>query len=142
LPELKGTEVATGRYYPVVPVRFDFGTRVVEIGCVLDSGADRTIIPGQLIDEHHPSLDYGDLRLSPENAGGVTGALEIRDCPGSASYLGVTFCTSLLAAPPGVMNDDFPLLGRGDFFTKFVVKFNWNRNPPSFRVDEVKGKRF
>jgi hypothetical protein len=33
------------------------------------------------------------------------------------------------------------LLGRNDFFTKYVVHFAWHRSPPDFNLDPVKGKK-
>lgn len=106
---------------------------------MIDSGADSTIIPGEFL-TGHPTLQYDDLPVSKGLAGGAGGSFETRKCPGSASWRDVTFCTELLAAQPGAL--PHPLLGRNDFFQKFIVRFNWNRTPPSMRIDEVTGKKF
>ena len=46
-----------------------------------------------------------------------------------------TIATRVHVGPTGNIHP--VLLGRSDFFTLFVVRFNWHRDPPVFDLDLI-----
>ena len=56
------------------------------------------------------------------------GGLETRLCSGRILYNGIVVCDSFTVAKTTSL--DAVLLGRADFFTKFVPRFLWHKNPP------------
>ncbi len=86
-------------------------------------------------------LDFATLPKAGPNvgAGGTAPAL----CKGTLTYEGIVICDEFMIAEAGAL--PFAILGREDFFKKFVLRFNWHKTPPEFHVDPVvvakKGRR-
>ena len=68
---------------------------------------------------------------------GAGGGFEVREISGDLTYDGTMFCSPTVGvAEPGALPG--PLVGRADFFMRWVVRFAWHRTPPDFNVDPVK----
>jgi hypothetical protein len=65
---------------------------------------------------------------------GAGGAFERRLFQAKVFYESWLACDSLEVSQPGKLN--MALLGR-DFFAKFVVRFSWHTNAPTFDLDPI-----
>lgn len=140
MPQIEGVEVVPGQWAPLLRVDLEIsGALMKDVLALLDSGADKTLIPGDYLEGHPDGVLFDSLTLSENPGHGAGGDFDIRVCPGNVTWREEEICNPLEMAAPG--NLPFPLLGR-DFFQKCVVRFNWNRNPPVVSVDLVgKGKK-
>jgi hypothetical protein len=119
-------------YLPIifVTIHFPGGTRSVPLPAIVDSGADRTVIPAALL--VGSGIDFAALP-SPSQSQGAGGGFETRPVDGKVRYRGWDVCEHFLVAEPGKLN--YALLGRHDFFERFSVNFSWHRSPPEFFID-------
>ena len=133
--EQVGEKDGVAIYSPRVTVTVSFGKKSVGYRAIVDSGADNTIISAEQL---APLGAKWDKMTDPEQHIGAGGPFETRLCRGFVSYAGVLFCNGKLrVAEPGKLPEGitFLLLGRSDFFTKFVPTFHWEASPPWFELD-------
>jgi hypothetical protein len=134
VPRIEATEVSPGIFLPLLVVTLNLnGRSLSELGLV-DSGADRTMVPASWVEAC--GVLYGAFG-EPQEGSGAGGSFEYKLVSGEVTYLRKTFCTTIQVASPDC-NLPGPVLGREDFFTKYVVRFAWHRSPPDFNVDPIK----
>lgn len=137
MPRIEGTKVTEDLWVPLLTVRVELrhlagGSASADFTALVDSGADMSLLPAELIEACGVGWDQLDVVKTPSR--GVGGSLETRACNGSLSYKRWAFADGpLMVAEPGRVQ--MPLLGRGDFFAAFNVRFAWHRSPPTFDVD-------
>lgn len=102
------------------------------MSAIVDSGADKCLVPGDYVEA--TGITFASLPPLPPGIS-AGGQFPKSLCQGRISYLGRVICQEFEVAPPGLF--DVILLGREEFFTKFVVRFQWHRNPPFFDIDPV-----
>jgi hypothetical protein len=119
-------------YAPVLIVTFEVNGVVGQAGAIVDSGADRIIMPAEFAAA--VGIEYSKLPAGTANHG-AGGGFEARLCTGIVKYRDWPICDEFLIAEPNQM--PVMLLGRDDFFRRFVVHFNWHRDPPTFDVDPI-----
>lgn len=138
MPRLPATNVGTGPdgkpiFRPIIIVSIDIGGRVVRGTAVVDSGADNTLVPFDAV----APLGVDFLKLPPGPGGvGPGGTLDVRLCKGVLRWDKRVLMTEFMVAEPE-KGPDAILLGRADFFTLYVVRFQWHKNPPTFDLDPV-----
>ena len=136
MPRLEGTDDGSGIYRPMIDVFIELptvGKRSPPILAVIDSGADQTIVPFDYLKAAGVEWD----KLSdPKQGTGAGGGFETRMIRGTITWKNYFICDQFQVAQPGMKTP--LLLGREDFFKKFVVRFNWHQTPPTFNVDPVK----
>lgn len=132
MPRIKGTEVAKGVYSPIIKVDFRCNGVGGLVPAIVDSGADKCLVPGDFVEA--AGVTFASLTPLPEGTG-AGGQFPKSLCKGQISYAGCVLCDEFEVVPPGLFN--FILLGREEFFSKFVVRFQWHRDPPFFDVDPV-----
>jgi len=99
---------------------------------IIDSGADMTVVPFEAI--LGAGIDWD--KLPPGEMGiGAGGAFERRALQASIFYRTWQICDRVDVAAPGMLGSI--LLGREDFFKKFVVRFAWHKTPPELFVDPI-----
>lgn len=106
--------------------------RGLRVPALVDSGADSTIFPGEYLATLGTEFDR--LPSGPESIG-AGGAFEVRRCGGVVKFREWLVCEEFNVAEPGKLS--LALLGRDDFFARFVVRFNWHEEPPVLFVDPV-----
>jgi hypothetical protein len=99
---------------------------------LIDSGADRTILPGEVL-AGHPTIAFDALPELKDGGLGAGGAFKIRECKGILRWREWDICDRFQVAEPGKL--EMPLLGREDFFKLFFVRFRWDRTPPIVDID-------
>ncbi|MEX0631044.1 MAG: hypothetical protein WD508_10425 [Chloroflexota bacterium] len=119
-------------YRPIVLIRIEIGGLAVEAPGLVDSGADNTLVPDGYIAAL--GVAFKDLPILGMGTG-PGGGLQTRLCTGRILYNGILVCDSFTVAKTTTL--DSVLLGRADFFTKFVPRFLWHKNPPEFDLDPV-----
>lgn len=135
MTRVAGTAALVG-YQPVltVDVVVGKGKRVQSITAVLDSGADRTVVPRGIVEAL--GVNYDGLKTPLDSDGepiqgqGADGAFEIRICRGKVRWRTTTVCTEFWVA-----NCGYVLLGRDDFFKKFDVMFDWSAPDPYVDIE-------
>jgi hypothetical protein len=135
VPRLQATEVSPGRFLPLLSLTLTIDQ--VEVGGfgVVDSGADMTMLPDTAVEAC--GLDYDDIPGTAQVGEGAGSQFEFKLCDGSLKYDGKELCQQFAVAAPK-HHLRWALLGRKEFFTKYVVRFAWHRTPPDFNVDPVK----
>lgn len=133
MPRIEGTEQVPNLYRPVLIVSLTLAGKTSKGPAVVDSGADRTILPGEIVEAF--GVGFSSLPLSGENSLGAGGAFETRTGSGEVRWREYVICEEFLVAAPGTL--PFALLGREDFFKRFQVRFSWHHKPPSFQIDSV-----
>ena len=129
MPRVLATQDSDGHWWPYLKIRLKSAAKTVEItSAILDSGADETSIPASLL----PVLGITRAKLRPQ--GQMMGAT------GSAPYfradVQVWWKRWKICDEIGVIETDASvLIGRDDFFTRFIVKFNWSKLPPIMDID-------
>jgi len=144
MPLFRGTEMPDGSFSPIVRVDVVLRRRdqPLHATAVIDSGADRTIVPRVLVEAGGVAWDGlpGDTNPdgSPRLGRGVGSApVEMRVCRGRVRWRTTTVCEVFLVAD---MGPNAPvLLGRSDFFGRFDVTFRWSDTPPSFEIEPASG---
>ncbi len=141
MPRLTATHVGdlpdgTRIYRPIILVDIEVGPLGIRVPALLDSGADNTLVPAAFITPL--GVDFASLPMGPGGVG-PGGRVDVRPCSGAMKWDGATIMTAFMVAEPG-KGADTVLLGRADFFARFVVRFNWHRDPPTFDVDPVSRK--
>lgn len=132
MPRVEATEERPGYWVPLVTVVLRLPAVTASFTALVDSGADMTILPAELVEAF--KVPWSSIPGGGPGQG-VGGGFEIRTLSGDLSYHGVTFATSFAVAEPGHLPR--PLLGRGDFFQRFVLRFNWHKATPEFHADPV-----
>jgi predicted aspartyl protease len=137
MPRIEGIDVGAGRYRPMVEITIELPNGNEGRGfAIVDSGADETIIPGDIIQAL--GVKFSDLPAAGSGTG-AGGAFKQGLCKGVIRFRGQEVCTEFTVAEPGKLGA--ALLGRSDFFSKFVVRFQWHRNPPFMDIDPVVKKK-
>jgi hypothetical protein len=131
-----GSEIWSPRLTVTVAV----GKKSFGYQAIVDSGADNSLISAELVESVGAKWEKMTDPLEQIGAGGP---FETRLCGGQIYYAGVLICNGLRVAEPGKMpaGINFLLLGRGDFFSKFVASFHWDESPPWFEVDLAPPKK-
>ena len=131
MPRLEGTNLGAG-FVPLATIRIRIGERWTDGLAVADSGADCSIIPTEWLEGS--GISFGDLPVTETRGWGAGGQFEFRLCDGDLFFREWRFATRFQVAEPGAL-PGMGLLGRNDFFTHFIVRFNWSANPPWFQID-------
>lgn len=137
MPRLKATLAGADRlgnasWVPLVPITLSTATLGLRAAAILDSGADTTIVPFEQVAPF--GFEWKKLALAPQ-AKGAGGIFERRVCPVAIAFETWRICDEVEVAEPGKL--PATLLGRIEFFSKFVVRFNWFQDPPTFDIDPV-----
>lgn len=132
MPRIEGIEVAPNFYAPLLTVLLEVDNLTQQMMAMVDSGADRTIIPAEVLDAH-PTVSFSDLSPLPTGGVGAGGGFEIRECPGKITWRQWEICDGFQVAEPGKLK--MALLGREDFFKRFIVRFVWDKNPPVLEIN-------
>jgi hypothetical protein len=140
MARLEATAGPHGRFLPETNVDVVVGKQKrLTVNALVDSGADRTIVPktvGEAL-----GIDYDKLPLAkgpdgkPMTGQGAGGQFEIRECRGKVRWRNWNFADRFWVGPEESV--PWVLLGRDDFFTKFNVRFEWSHNPPVFEIERV-----
>lgn len=133
MPRFEGTQVHADTWSPLVQVEFRNDSGGLITTALVDSGADCTIIPAELLDLI-PDVAWDDLEQLA-NSVGAGGGFECKRLQVTARFQDRTFATQVHVAEKGRL--PWVLLGRSDFFATFVVRFAWHRQPPTFDIDPV-----
>ena len=131
MPRVTGTELTPGLFRPVLTITVAIGAAVLDGPAIVDSGADRTIIPAEIVEL--AGIVFTDLPLTSEQGIGAGGGFETRTCKGKVKWRSWLICSEFLVAD----HLPFALLGREDFFKRFNVRFGWHRDPPTVDIDPV-----
>ena len=129
MPDFVARMDSSGTYRPIVEVVVRTGRVRRRLKALVDSGADRSIIPAELLGD---LVTFEELP-SAGTAGGL-GAVELRSADSSLSFAGTIFATSLLVTAPGT-HLRYAVLGRDDFFKRFEICFRWTHRPPTFSIE-------
>lgn len=138
MPRIEGTKsgitpAGVTVYSPVIVVEVVLpGVGRAQVPAVIDSGADVTLIPFEVF--VGAGLDWAKLPKGSEGLG-AGGTFERRPLVAEVRYREWLICDHVDVAQPGAL--PFALLGREDFFKRFVVRFAWNKEPPEVIVDPV-----
>ncbi|MBI4439514.1 hypothetical protein HY638_00920 [Candidatus Woesearchaeota archaeon] len=111
------------RHYPYIEVDLlyvDNEKKTEDVMCLLDSGADYTVLPKDLGESI--GVDFSEMRVvnPPE---GISGKISAK-CyisPLNINFLGASFLTEVVWIES---NDVNPVIGRKGFFDKFDVSFS------------------
>lgn len=135
MPRIEGTELQPGVFFPAISVALHGpGNHILSVMALIDSGADRTIIPAEVLEAI--GIPYASLALGARQGAGVGGGFETRTC----STLILKWREWEIAREIEVAEFrklPLPLLGRGDFFRKFSIRFGWHRDPPTIDIDPI-----
>ena len=129
MPEFSAQTDPTGTYLPLGEIVLRAGPIRRAMPALIDSGADRTVMPAELVSDILPFDD-----LMPVGRAGGLGSVEIRLAEAELSFGGLRFTDFVLVAAPGT-SLRYPVLGRGDFFRRFAVCFHWSHSPPTFSIE-------
>jgi hypothetical protein len=140
VPRIPATHVGAGPdgadiFRPIIVVSIDVAASGVRVPALVDSGADNTLVPFELI--RPLGIDFATLPPGPGGSG-PGGSLDVRPCKGIMRWDAgnAILMTEFLVAEPG-KGPDTVLLGRADFFKLYVPRFHWHRDPPVFDLDPV-----
>jgi hypothetical protein len=137
VPRVVGQKVGTDaagldRYAPVVLITIEVGGCIATRPAVIDSGADSTIVPFEFLQAC--GLDWNAIGVgSPSQSAG--GTFESKVLKARVKYREWVVSEEIKVAEPGRL--PVALLGRDDFFAKFIVKFRWDKTPPIVDVDPL-----
>lgn len=143
MPRIEGTKVyvdGQGRtiYSPIIIVSLLYGGFGLDVQAVVDSGADSTMIPAEVVAAL--GVEWNKLPVGG-SAGGAGGAFAMRPAAVTIKYGHWKFSGPIMIAEPKRL--PVVLLGRNDFFQNFVARFHWFKAPPEFHLDPAanSGKR-
>lgn len=131
MPRIQGVEIRPGNFAPILRISLEIDGVTIETPAVIDSGADSTIAPAELL-EGHPTLNYENLPLSPLGGEGAGGDFELREVAGVVKWREWVITERVAFAEPDAI--DLPLLGRSDFFSICAIAFAWHESPPTFEL--------
>jgi hypothetical protein len=129
-----GTKRADGVYTPLVEVEFRFPGDPRTPLALVDSGADRTMLPAEFLPA---SVPYESLTVLGTGRG-VGGEFEIRRCDHEVWFQKWKVCGVFIVIEPGKMPDPTVLLGRLDFMKRFTVSFDWHEERGTFDIKPIK----
>jgi hypothetical protein len=135
MPRIEGTKVGIdpgGRVVcrPIVIVQLEANGLGMQGPAIVDSGADTTMVPAEVV--AGLGIDYAKLSGGTKGSG-VGGPCESRPALLTIRYQSWKLTGEVAIAEPERL--DVVLLGRSDFFQRFVVRFNWFKSPPEFHLD-------
>jgi len=140
VPRIPATHVGVGPdgadvFRPIIIVAIEIGAQWIRVPALVDSGADNTLVPSAFVAPL--GVDFATLPAGPGGLG-PGGGLDVRPCTGVIRWERekVVLMTSFLVAEPD-KGPDTVLLGRADFFRRYVPRFHWDRDPPVFDLDPV-----
>lgn len=141
MPRIEGTKVGVtsdGRdvYAPLIIIAIHVGGCLAQGPAIIDSGADGTVIPIEALVGCGVAWDSLSNGVMGQGAGG---AFERRPLDARVQFREWTICERIQVAAPGSL--PAALLGREDFFAKFVIRFNWHKSPPEVLIDPVADSR-
>lgn len=137
MPRIPATKVGIDPYgaeifRPIIFVTIEIGGRAVRGPALVDSGADNTLVPAEAV----APLGVVFAQLPAGIGGsGPSGLLDARPCIGVMRWDKVLLMSKFTVAEPSKL--DTVLLGRSDFFTMYIPRFHWHKNPPVFDLDPV-----
>ncbi len=100
---------------------------------LVDSGADSTIVN---VESLAPAgIGWGDISGDEQTGAGAGGGFATKRLKATVRWQQWIVCDEVAVAAPGAL--PWALLGRDDFFRKFVVRFAWHRMPPEMHIDPV-----
>jgi hypothetical protein len=132
MPRIEATQIAPGVFLPLLVVTLNMNGRSLSEMGLVDSGADRTMVPASWVEAC--GVPYASLGQTMHGSG-AGGQYEYKMATGELTYGRKPFCTQFQVAAANLPG---PVLGRNDFFKKYVVRFAWHRNPPDFNVDPAR----
>ena len=120
-------------FAPYLTVSVEVGGCVLRLEAIIDSGADATLIPIEVL--KGCPVDWDALKLAGP-AGGAGGAFETRFLTAEVKYREWLIAREVRIAGPG-SKLKVMLLGRQDFFRHFTVNFRWDVAPPFVELEPV-----
>lgn len=129
MPQFSARIHAAGIYRPLVEVVLRAGRVRRRLTALVDSGADLSLIPAELLEDLMP---FESLARAGQAAG--VGIAEMRSADLTLTFGGTVFATRVLVVAPGT-DLPFAVLGRDDFFRHFDVGFRWSQTPPTFSIE-------
>lgn len=103
-----------------------------EFSCLANSGADWTILPGEVVEGN--DIAFASLNKLPPGEG-AGGSFEVRGpVKGTLKWREWVFADQFFVSEPHKCP---ALLGREDFFKAFIVEFRWHLSPPTFSVEPI-----
>jgi hypothetical protein len=112
------------RYRPIIPIELEYDGRAIRYEVLVDSGADRCIVPGDIgraigIDiESGESFQLGGVTGKPETGYFHTVTLTI----GRHSYV------TKVGFMDTMRDDAFGMVGQKGFFDHFAIKFDYAKH--------------
>lgn len=103
---------------------------------LVDSGADRTQVPADLLIT--VGIDHTTLPIVGHGEGAGS-RFDVRICEAEIWFEKWKVCDRFLVSPPG--NSPYALTGRYDFFQRFSVFFDWSTTPPVFDIRPLDRKK-
>ena len=135
MPRVLATPGSGGRWYPFLRIRLKAGPNQEYATAMLDSGADESSIPANLL------TVLGVKKSTLQPAGQMSGIANL-PLPYFKAHVQMFWKNWKIADEIGVLPAHTPiLLGRNDFFARFVVTFDWSHNPPIMDINPVAKKR-
>jgi hypothetical protein len=123
-----GTEV----WRPRLWVTVGFGKKSFRYQAIVDSGADNSIATADLMETIGAKWEK---MTDPHEEMGAGGPFETRYCSGGQIYYDGTLIRHGFRVAEVQERFSFVLLGRSDFFAKFVPSFHWDESPPWFEIE-------
>lgn len=125
-------------YRPIIEVSIELGGRSVTAAGLVDSGADTTFVPYEVLAPL--GIIFESLPSDGSGGGYQKGRLEPRLLNATISWNGTVLMREFHVGPPGMAGpmSQVVALGRRDFFRLYVVRFNWAKEPPVFDLDPVR----
>jgi hypothetical protein len=136
MPRIPGTPFPGG-HRPIIPVTIEANGRTLPFDALIDSGADRTVVPGEFMAQF--GISFASLGFSdpnPSSGVGAAGGGHTRYCDGTIRWGTTILASSFQVAPPST-RPPAVCLGRNDFFRNYVVRFSWHKDPPVFDLDPI-----
>ena len=135
MARIAAEEVRPGLWAPLLTIEWSLvaaapGTLYPQLRAIVDSGADTSILPGEILPV--VGLAWEELEGEIATSRGIGGEARYKRCAGSIKWGGYVIGKTIAIAEPSTV--PFPLLGRDDFFRRFVVHFRWAKNPPEMDI--------
>jgi hypothetical protein len=131
VPRVAGHPIPGG-HLPLLKIWIEIASSRVTTLAILDSGADYTILPAEIF-AGVPGWTWATAGGTLDKGNGAGGEFQTRLVPASVHWDKWVVCNEVRIAEPGKLK--IALLGRADFFSNFVVRFLWYRNPPEIDID-------
>ena len=132
--DVDGTKLLDGSESFSPKLRFELelpdGQMVPVIG-IVDSGADSTVVNIALLEAY--GVDFASLPPLKPSKGMGPGMIANGRLDARARYKGTVFAESIRVTGAG--GAEVALLGRGDFFRRFDVYFEWRGSLPTFYLE-------